>query len=454
MLRKLGTLGKLGMSRSGSGIITPNSLFSNGEQGVWYDPSNIRTGTSEYAVHDGTTTNYFYTPDSEASSVTGDITVFWTGKLESVNPSDVRMLVSKADVPSSQYSYSLFQQVNTGQLTFTTTGDGSTFRGANSTVSLASVGITANTRVWLYVQRVASTGITKFFYSFNGTTYTQLGADVSTTAGNIFNSTEPLTVGIRYIGGLYPFTGKTYGAKVFAGIGIDGTPVVDFDPTRYVAGNSTFTASTGEVWTLTNNARIESDDSQYSMYQDSTGTTPVNKVEQPVGLVLDKSKGFVLGPELVVNGDFSSSDGWTIRDGWTIANGVANATNTSSYLFRNNSELTVNTLYRLTYTISNYVSGSVRSGMGSLLALSEGIVRSANGTYTEYIRRTTDDDEEDYIGFKGTGFTGSIDNFSIREISENYAYQSTSTKRPVLSARVNMLTYTEDFSNGFGQEEE
>ena len=40
MLRKLGTLGKLGMSRSGSGIITPQSLFSNGEQGIYLYPQD------------------------------------------------------------------------------------------------------------------------------------------------------------------------------------------------------------------------------------------------------------------------------------------------------------------------------------------------------------------------------------------------------------------------------
>ena len=33
-----------------------------------------------------------------------------------------------------------------------------------------------------------------------------------------------------------------------------------------------------------------------TLFQDSAGTTPVTAVEQPVGLMLDKSKGLVLGP--------------------------------------------------------------------------------------------------------------------------------------------------------------
>ena len=48
-----------------------------------------------------------------------------------------------------------------------------------------------------------------------------------------------------------------------------------------------------------------------TMFQDSAGTTPVTAVEQPVGLLLDKSKGLVLGPELVVNGTFDTNTaGW------------------------------------------------------------------------------------------------------------------------------------------------
>ena len=52
MLRKLGTLGKLGMSRSGSGIITPQSLFPDGA--TWNETSDSYTtiGRAPYYVHD------------------------------------------------------------------------------------------------------------------------------------------------------------------------------------------------------------------------------------------------------------------------------------------------------------------------------------------------------------------------------------------------------------------
>jgi len=66
------------------------------------------------------------------------------------------------------------------------------------------------------------------------------------------------------------------------------------------------------------------DPSDFStLYQDSAGTTPVTAVEQPVGLMLDKSKGLVLGPELVTNGTFDTDTGWTKGTGWSISGGQA-----------------------------------------------------------------------------------------------------------------------------------
>ena len=64
------------------------------------------------------------------------------------------------------------------------------------------------------------------------------------------------------------------------------------------------------------------DHSDFStIFQDAAGTIPVTAVGQPVGLQLDKSKGLVLGPELVTNGTFD-----TDVSGWT--NNLSGGTNT------------------------------------------------------------------------------------------------------------------------------
>ena len=73
------------------------------------------------------------------------------------------------------------------------------------------------------------------------------------------------------------------------------------------------------------------DPSDFStLFRDAAGTVPVTAVGQPVGLMLDKSKGLVLGNELVTNNDFSSGSNWTrIGTGGTvlISGGVASITN-------------------------------------------------------------------------------------------------------------------------------
>ena len=60
-----------------------------------------------------------------------------------------------------------------------------------------------------------------------------------------------------------------------------------------------------------------------TMFQDRAGTTPVTADGQTVGLILDKSKGLVLGPELVTNGTFDTNiDNWLLggsRNSGTLA---------------------------------------------------------------------------------------------------------------------------------------
>ena len=46
---------------------------------------------------------------------------------------------------------------------------------------------------------------------------------------------------------------------------------------------------------------------------------------------------------------------------------------------------------------------------------------------------------------------GAFDNISVREVPGNHMLQSTSAARPLESARVNLLTYTEDFGNAVWQ---
>lgn len=183
------------------------------------------------------------------------------------------------------------------------------------------------------------------------------------------------------------------------------------------------------------------DPSDFStLFQDSVGTTPVTAVEQTVGLMLDKSKGFSYGANLVVNGTFSDSSWWGyIAANITIANGVAsfNGPTNAIAIYKDNL-LTIGEWYKVTAKISNYSSGSLRVGNNI-----SAIEITGNGTFTKFFQATATRFSVQNVGTPVLD----LDNVTCQKISGNHAYQATSTARPVLKARYNKLTYSEQFDN-------
>jgi hypothetical protein len=184
-----------------------------------------------------------------------------------------------------------------------------------------------------------------------------------------------------------------------------------------------------------------------TLFQDSAGTTPVTAVEQPVGLMLDKSKGLVLGSELVTNGGFGADSNWTKGTNTVISSGVATATSQSSGLILEQSgySFVVGKTYEIAITISGYSAGGVNLRVGNN-TLNNITVPSANGSYT-YKYAVTNVATQTFSLFCGSTTTLSIDNISVKELPGNHATQATASAKPVLSARVNLLTQTEAFDN-------
>ena len=163
-----------------------------------------------------------------------------------------------------------------------------------------------------------------------------------------------------------------------------------------------------------------------TIYQDSAGTTP-GAIGQPEGLKLDKRLGLTLGNDVAVNGNFSLGTGWGLGAGWAIGGGTANATNAPTYVYQNNASIISGKVYSVTYTISGYVAGSIKAYAGATASFGHSV--SANGTYTEYICAAINGGE---LGLLATGFTGSVDDISYREVTGNHAIQATAAARPVL----------------------
>ena len=190
-----------------------------------------------------------------------------------------------------------------------------------------------------------------------------------------------------------------------------------------------------------------------TLYQDSQGVTPVTAVGEPVGLMLDKSKGLAQGPELVTNGDFATDSDWTTWE-WTIANGVAtfdDANNANLEQF--NMGLVIGKSYLFRFDIT---SGTTPN-FGFFAA-------GSSDQYAPYTVYSVGTHQLVFTCAGGTGiriaaskFLGSsfsIDNVSVTEIQGSHATQPTSTKRPIYARHPeggirNLLNYTEQFDNGY-----
>jgi hypothetical protein len=187
-----------------------------------------------------------------------------------------------------------------------------------------------------------------------------------------------------------------------------------------------------------------------TLFQDASGTTPTT-METRVRLMLDKSKGLVLGPELVVNGDFSSSANWTLAAGGggsaTIANGLLTLSGGAA-AFPNATQsgiLTSGRWYRVTVvTTSAVTSNSLGLRVGGLSTQFSGF--TAAGTYT----RTIQADGTDLRLIRNSGFTDTadVDSISVQELPGNHATAPSDASSPILRARYNLLTYSEEFNNG------
>ena len=222
------------------------------------------------------------------------------------------------------------------------------------------------------------------------------------------------------------------------GLGVAGRGVVDLYATAF-SPLSLFSDGSQGVW--------YDDSLTSSMFQDSAGVTAA-ALELPVGLQLDLSKSLALGSEIitpVANQDFSSDTGYWSKDtGVTIGGGVCTFTSAlNTYALYKNSILTAGVYYEVTFTINSISAG----GLKVFVYGASSSTYSTVGTYTVRLLALGTIANSFQIYAVGASTTAVIDNVSLKSIAGNPRYQSTDANRPILSARYNLLTKTEDFSN-------
>lgn len=194
-----------------------------------------------------------------------------------------------------------------------------------------------------------------------------------------------------------------------------------------------------------------------TMFSDRAGTTPVTTPGTVVGLRLDKSKGLVLGAELVTNGTFPvNTNGWTAQSATLSVDTerlkvvtVAAGNGATQVL----SGLVVGKTYKISLDVT--VGGSAWAillglAFGQGQGFSSGIV-SGSQTYSRIYTHTNAANNvfSLYSADAGTTFW---DNISVRELPGNHAVAPTDAARPVYGVepkggRRNLLTWSEGFDN-------
>lgn len=198
-----------------------------------------------------------------------------------------------------------------------------------------------------------------------------------------------------------------------------------------------------------------------TLYQDASGALPTyipgqGQVDPPVGLLLDKRRGLVRGPEMLNNGDFSAgSTSWTLagQDATHIVTfadgGCRYQSDTTSPVLRvaqNTAQSRIaGRWYEVTVVVSSWVSGSIKTDNLNGVATAGLVLASGVGTFKSIGMASTTDSTFS-ITRNSANVDLTIDSISLRELQGNHAYQTTTTSRPTLSARYNWATFTEDLT--------
>ena len=128
-----------------------------------------------------------------------------------------------------------------------------------------------------------------------------------------------------------------------------------------------------------------------------------------------------IGSELVTNGNFGTDSDWIKETGWSISDGKANKTSSvaSNFAQLNTGVFTNNNMYKITFTISNSNDGRLLIYIGGN-SVTIDITNATNGTHTFYAKA----DGQDYLIFRNaaSGFQGSIDNVSVKEVGQNWSF--------------------------------
>ena len=175
------------------------------------------------------------------------------------------------------------------------------------------------------------------------------------------------------------------------------------------------------------------------MWQDVAGTTPVTAVEQPVGLWLDTKLGSVRGPELRGTGvTVLAGSATPATYDVTTGAGIIDRIDAPNQSYIRIPSVNATSFYEVILTSTGANGVSLRSGdLGAVL-----LTVAAGET-----RHTIVPAGLASLSVASAGGVAPFILQTIKLLPGNHAIQATSTSRPVLSARYNLLTKTEQLDD-------
>jgi hypothetical protein len=393
------------------------ALFSSGEQGVWYDPSdvanlawrrNLLTYSEDYSVALGS-------GGWTKSGVTA------SGQRITANAATGAAYVetTSASAPASAVTISATFPSTAGRNRYAWVADRSVSPIASATFDLDSVSVVGKATAVTALVVTLPDGSVKC-----SVTHTRASAGTSSPqfalAGATHTSDRP---SLTWAGGEF------------------------LDAKMQFEHNST--ATDYQRITDVNTEVIERFPTA-TLFQDPAGTIPVTTPGQAVALMLDKSRGLTLGPELITNGDFSGgSTDWQVSAQCSISGGLARVVSSDGSFQNIGQNKTLSPgIYEFTLTIVERVSGSLQVAFtgGGVSAI--GLPTSV-GTHRVLMNVTTTASSQ--VAIYRSGITDiTFDNVSLKLIQGNHATQATAASRPIYGVvpqggRRNLLLQTEAF---------
>ena len=126
------------------------------------------------------------------------------------------------------------------------------------------------------------------------------------------------------------------------------------------------------------------------------------------------------GSQLVTNGGFDTDSDWTLS-GWNISGGSANNDGINTGNINQNIGLQQNKFYKISISITNYVSGALKVRLGTGNQIDVG---SSNGEYILYLENTTTNSNIRFYPDVTLNFNGSIDNVSVKEVGQDWTLEN------------------------------